>query len=340
VTARITVADLGERALVERIRACVGTGPSWVRIGIGDDAAVIEPPKRMLDVVTTDALVEHVHFDRAFSRPGDIGAKALAVNLSDLAAMGASPRVAVLSLGLPAQFLLEDFDNLVDGFARFAAAHRVALVGGNITRSTGPLFVGVTAIGAVHSRKMLTRGGGRPGDALYVSGRPGAAAAGLAWLRARGARSEVTPPNETVADAVTRYTRPDPRVRLGTLVGRARAASACIDLSDGLAASVRQLAQACGAGAIVEASAVPWHPSVHMVWPDAADGLTAAMGGDDYELLFAVPGRRRRAFEAVACRRDGPLVTRIGRLTKETEIVMQRGEDGVALPAGYAHFAK
>ena len=332
-----TVADVGEHELIARVRARVPPAPAWIRLGIGDDAAIVMPARGMADVVTTDALVEGVHFERALVPPADIGARALAVNLSDLAAMGAVPRIAVVSFGLPAALPLADYDGMVAGLAALAAREHVAIVGGNITRSPGPLFVDVTAIGAVHPRKALTRGGGRAGDALYVTGRPGGAAAGLAALTSGGAAA---PRDADLADAVARYRCPEPRGRLGVLVARNRAASACIDLSDGLADAVHQLASASGTGAIIDAGVVPWHPAVARMWPRAEDALVRALsGGDDYELLFAVPPRRRRAFEAVAIRPGGVPVTRIGRLTPEGRVLLDLDGRQVPLPSGFTHFA-
>src|SRR4051812_11842703 len=190
------VSDVGERALIERIRSRVPPAPPALVVGIGDDAAVAAPDRGSLQVLTTDALVEGVHFDRRFSSAADIGYKALAVNASDVASMGGSPRFALLSLMLPESLLLLDLDGLLDGLLQMAAECGVALAGGNITRSPGPLVVDVTAIGSVKPRKILTRGGGRPGDALYVTGHVGAAAAGLDWLRSATLRGE------TPADAM------------------------------------------------------------------------------------------------------------------------------------------
>ena len=155
VAASATVGGLGERAILERIRARVPPPPSWVATGIGDDAAIVEPARNTLDVLTTDALVEGVHFDRRWSSARDIGYRALAVNLSDLAAMGASPRTALLSLILPARLPVADLDDLLDGFLSAAEPHGLALVGGNVTASSGPLVVDVTATGAVRPRRML-----------------------------------------------------------------------------------------------------------------------------------------------------------------------------------------
>ena len=152
-------------------------------VGIGDDAAVVEPERNRLEVLSVDALVEGIHFDRAFTPPDAIGHRALAVNLSDLAAMGADARLALLSLGLPETFPVADFDALIDGLAALAARHRLHVAGGNLTRSPGPLIVDVTVVGTVKRRRALLRGGARAGDELYVSGTIGAAAAGLQMLQ-------------------------------------------------------------------------------------------------------------------------------------------------------------
>src|SRR5438067_10210054 len=186
-----TVADFTERELIARVRARLSEAPAWMIVGIGDDAAVVEPERNRLDVLSVDALVEGVHFDRAFTPPDAIGHRALAVNLSDLAAMGAAPRLALLSMALPASLPVADYDAIADGFAALAAAHRVHVVGGNLTRSPGPLMIDVVVTGTVKRRQALTRAGARPGDEIYVSGTIGAAAAGLAGLRdhARADRS-------------------------------------------------------------------------------------------------------------------------------------------------------
>ena len=173
-----TVADVGERALIQRITARL-PAPAWVVIGPGDDAAVVEPARGALDVLTTDVQVEGVHFDCRFVPPDAIGHRALAVNLSDLAAMGARPRAALLSLVLPDRLDVAVVDGLLDGLLALADAHRVALVGGNISRSPGPLVVDMTAIGTVHPRRVLTRSAARAGDDLYVTGLIGGATAGL-----------------------------------------------------------------------------------------------------------------------------------------------------------------
>ena len=147
--------------------------------------------RNRVEVLSVDAIVEGVHFCRAFVPPDAIGHRALAVNLSDLAAMGAAPRLALLSMALPAALPLADFDAIVAGFAALAARHRLHLVGGNLTRSPGPLMIDVTVVGTVKRRQALTRGGARPGDELYVTGSIGSAAAGLRLLREVAGRQSV-----------------------------------------------------------------------------------------------------------------------------------------------------
>jgi len=329
-----TVAEAGEHRIIALIRSLLPPAPAWVTVGIGDDAAVVEPERNRLEVLTTDVVVEGVHFDRAFCDPESIGFKALAVNLSDLAAMGATPRLALLSLGLPSTWLVADLERLLRALLTLAARYKLILVGGNISRSPGPLFVDLTVTGTCKRRRVLTRAGGRPGDALYVTGSLGAAAAGLAWLRKPGETVSAA-----VSDAVERFLRPEPRLRFGVITGRTQAASACMDLSDGLADAVRQLAGASGVGATVEVGALPIHPGATEILVEPSQILRAALsGGEDYELLLAVPRRRQRRFLAVHRLTKLP-VTRIGTLTAETDLVLRYADRDEPLPAGFEHFA-
>ena len=328
-----TVAEVGERALIERIRLRFPPAPAFVTIGIGDDAAVVEPERNLLEVLTTDCQVEGVHFDQTFVGAADIGHKALAVNLSDLAAMGASPRVALLSLVLPPALRISSVDALVDGMAHLAARARISIVGGNIARSPGPLIIDVTATGSVHGRRVLTRTGGRAGDDLYVTGTLGGAAAGLRTLSAAAASPRWPDARaQLVTDpCVARYLRPEPRTRFGLMLSRNRAAGACIDLSDGLGDGVRQIAEASGVGAILEADAVPLEQGATL--------HDALAGGEDYELLFAVSPRMRSRLKN-ARRLCGDLkVTRVGRLTADRAMLVSRSGGTEELPAGFEHFA-
>ena len=328
-----TVGEIGERALIERIRARFGPPPPFVVVGIGDDAAVVEPERNRLEVLTTDCQVEGVHFDQTFVGAADIGHKALAVNLSDLAAMGAAPRVALLSLVLPPALPVASLDALVNGMAALAARARISIVGGNIARSPGPLIVDVTASGSVHERRVLTRGGARAGDDLYVTGTLGGAAAGLRLLSA-AASSPLwcDTRDELAADRLAvRYLRPEPRTRFGLMLGRNRAARACVDLSDGLADGVRQIAEASGLGAVIDADALPLE--------EGATLRDALGGGEDYELLFAVSPRMRSRLKNARRLASDIRVTRVGRLTPDRALLVSRSGSTEPLPAGFEHFA-
>ena len=370
----MTVSELGERAVLARIQAKLGTTgrrSASLVIGIGDDAAVVAPTRNAYSVLTTDAQVEGVHFERRFSAPADIGFRALAVNLSDLAAMGAKPRWALLSLAMPAEMPVVDVEDLVAGMADLGRRMGCDVIGGNLTRSPGPLIVDVTAIGEVGPRRVLTRGGGRPGDELWVSGTIGAAAAGLEMLRSaselkvgsadaegpggsreaeapvgdggrgRGSGTEVATIAEAQATCIERYRRPEPRMRLGLAISQARAARAAMDLSDGLSDAAHQLAEASGCGVEVDANALPIDPAARRWWEAAgADPILRALtSGDDYELLFAVPrvwgGRLRHARSRVA----EPPLTRVGVLTKDRAArVLVRDASRTPLPKGFEHF--
>jgi thiamine-monophosphate kinase len=334
-----TVRDLGERALIERIRARLAL-PSWVIVGPGDDAAVLAPARGTLDVVTVDAIVEGVHFDWRFVAPEAAGYRALAVNLSDLAAMGAEPRAAVLSLALPDDAAVETVDRFLDGFLSLAHQHRTALIGGNITRTTGPWVADVTALGSVRPRRILLRSGARPGDAVYVTGSPGSAAIGLRLLRAVADPDQLAGIRSSWPDSAERYLHPDPRIRAGLLLGRNRAASSCMDLSDGLADGLRQVAAASGVGMSIDASALPvseevvkWHAQ-HGGDPQG----TVLGGGDDYELLFTVRPSQRGRLRMVRQQLGNLPVTRIGVVTKGSDIVVTTADGPRPLPQGFEHY--
>jgi thiamine-monophosphate kinase len=236
----------------------------------------------------------------------------------------------------------EDVYALVDGFLELAAAARVTLAGGNITRSPGPLMVDVTITGFARARHVLTRGGGRAGEDLYVTGTVGAAAAGLRWLTEGLESSAAMDASELpgIEECVRRHCAPEPRVRIGALLGRNRAASACMDLSDGLADAVRQIAAASGTGALIDGAALPIPPAARECFRRAGvDPIVgAAAGGDDYELLFAVPKRARGRLATVIRQAGGVPITRIGRLTKEPGTAITRDGAAEPLPPGFVHF--
>jgi len=318
---------LSEFALIERyFRGCGAQRPD-VLAGIGDDAALLTVAPDAELVAATDTLVAGVHFPHQ-SPPASIGHRALAVNLSDLAAMGARPAWALLALTLPdadegwlAQFAA--------GFGALARAHEVALVGGDTTR--GPLCVTVQLLGHVPRGEALRRCGGRAGDALFVSGTPGDAAAGLALEQGRLHASP-----EALAYLRERFLRPTPRIALGERLRRH--ASACIDVSDGLLGDAGKLADASRAGVEICFGAVPVSETLLRTLGEERARELALTGGDDYELCFAVHAEKLPALLS-----ELPPQTwgysRIGALRSAPGAVVVR--DGTVMEfshSGYQHF--
>ncbi|GAA0887881.1 thiamine-phosphate kinase [Rhodanobacter soli] len=321
-----------EFRLIDRIRELTAQARDDVRIGIGDDAAVLAPPPGKELVVAIDTLVEGVHFPPG-TAAADIGWKALAVNLSDLAAMGASPAWALLALTLPsadAAFV----EGFAEGFAKLAQPHRLALVGGDTTR--GPLTVSVAVHGFVPPGQALTRAGARVGDAVLVTGTLGDAAAGLHALQ--------HPPRDDDGRTglrgflVERLNRPTPRLAVGTaLRGQA---TACVDVSDGLLADLGHICAASGVAAEIEATLLPRSSALLELYDDTTALHFALSGGDDYELCFTVPAARVAELQA-GLARLGCGATKIGRIV-EGDGVRVRAADGAWLATdrpGWEHFA-
>lgn len=327
----MTVGERGEHALIEWLRRHLPAPGPDVVVGIGDDAAVLRAPRNAFLVQTTDALVDGVHVSSRLMTPEAIGRRAVAVNLSDLAAMAARPDWVLLSLVLPDDFPVAAFESLVTGVADAARAAGAAIVGGNITRTSGPLVVDVTVTGHVRPRRLLRRDTARAGDELWLTGSIGGAAAGLAMLEAGDVGDGV---------CVARYTSPRPRLREAWAMARDGAARAAIDLSDGLADAVRQLAAASGTGARLEASALPLEPGA-VTWQQARgrDPLYEALhASDDYELLFAVSPKSGGRLRAARATFATPL-TRVGVLTAQAALVLHRDGLDTPLPTGFEHFA-
>ncbi|MEN1941690.1 thiamine-phosphate kinase [Luteimonas sp. MJ246] len=314
---------MAEFTLIQQIRARVeaqARAHHDVVLGIGDDAALLQPPPGMQLVVTMDTLNDGVHFPTG-TDPDRIGWKALAVNLSDLAAMGADPAWCTLSLSLPA----DDpawVDAFMDGFLALAGAHRVALVGGDTTR--GPLAVSVTAHGLVSPGQALRRDGAVPGDDVWISGTLGDAAGALDILQRGGAGD---------AALSERLDRPQPRLRLGaTLRG---IASACIDVSDGLLADLGHICIASGVAATVDADDLPASAALRRRFTRELLHALQLAGGDDYELCFTAPAAASAAIERAGRETDTP-VTRIGAIAAGAGATVR----GARMPArtGYQHF--
>lgn len=313
---------MAEFDLIERIRRRV-LARGDVVLGIGDDAALLDVPAGRQLVVAMDMLNAGVHFPED-TAPADIGWKALAVNLSDLAAMGAAPAWCTLALSLPradAAWL----DAFIDGFTELATMHRVALVGGDTTQ--GPLSICVTVHGFVEPGRALRRDGAHVGDVVWVSGTLGDAAAALV---------DVLDGREPTPALRVRLDRPTPRVALGRALSGI--AHACIDISDGLLADVAHIARASGVAIEIDVDASPASPALP-VDPGTRRRLQAT-GGDDYELCFTAPESATDAIAALARGADVE-VTAVGRVRAGSGLAARTADGAPWAPprGGFVHFA-
>ncbi len=290
------VGEIGERALLAHLRSRVPVGPGVI-VGIGDDAAVLETSPRTL--VTTDSLIEGVHFRRDWSPPELLGRKALTVNLSDIAAMAGTPRFATVSLALPGDVTIGFIDGLYDGLLSRAAETGVHVVGGNVAATSGPIVVDITLLGDAGAR-ILTRAGAVAGDLVVVTGTLGSAAAGLRFLgtgaRLDGEGAVIAAGSWTGAgDALHRCLRahldPAPPLAFARALGAQDFVHAAMDLSDGLSGDLASLCEASGVSAWLDPSALPLEPCASALEAEVGDDAfsLALHGGEDYQLLMAVP---------------------------------------------------
>ena len=317
--------------------------PSSLLLGIGDDAAVLRQRPGLDTVVTADLLVEGIDFRlEGFGiRPRDLGHKALAVSLSDVAAMGARPRFCLLSVGLPAARWRSPFlEEFYAGVRALAETFGVAIIGGDTSRTPERVVIDSVVLGEVKRGRAVLRSGARPGDQVFVTGALGGAAAGLKILEGRAA----APPRARLTRAerrlVLRQTRPEPRVEWGALLGERGLATALIDLSDGLSSDLAHLCRESGVGARVEAARLPVDPLLKYTGASEADALSLALdGGEDFELLFTA---RPRDIAKLPREVGGVPATRVGEVTgaRGKITIICDGRERPLRPAGFEHFKR
>jgi thiamine-monophosphate kinase len=330
---------LGELGVIARIRTAVGkTASTGVRTGIGDDTAVLAVTAGTSLLATTDLLVEDIHFRRTWASPADIGWKAMAVNLSDIASMGGVPRWALVAAALPGSVEVHEVDALYAGLLDAAAPHGVTIVGGDTSSSRLGWTINVTLLGE-HAGTPKLRSTAAPGDVVAVTGSLGRAAAGLALLESGSAATLST----RTQDALTRaHLRPTPRLAEGRWLGEQSAVHAMMDLSDGLTTDLGHICRESDVGARIGLELLPTSPAVR----EAASALGkdplewTAAGGEDYELLLTCdPDVVDRLAEGLLAA-TGTALTAIGRIERREASVTYvdaRGEP-VLLRSGYQHF--
>jgi thiamine-monophosphate kinase len=330
--------QIQEDVLIARICRAIpslsGTGRGDVRLGIGDDAAVVRPRCSRDWVISTDSFVEGAHFLGARHPAHSVGYKSLARATSDLAAMGAEARYFFLTLALPAARTGAWLDGFCRGMAQAARQFKMRLLGGDLARQQ-TVTISLTVIGEARPGEVVTRAGARPGDVIYVSGMLGDAQAGLEMLlRGKGSRSA-----RALSPALRKHLYPQPRLKLGRWLARRGLATAMMDLSDGLSTDLTRLCRASKVGARIAAEAIPYAPP-----PARSGGKPAALnralhGGEDYELLFTVPpplaGKMPARFAGVS-------LTRIGEITAHHGVILLdvSGRAMPLLPLGWDHFAR
>ncbi len=323
---------MGEFELLAKLQSRLPQPGARVRLGSGDDAAISVPGGAT--ATSVDALIDGVHFRREWSSLGQIGHKALGAALSDLAAMGAEPGEAYVVLGVPADLGEDGCVELFDGIRALAGETGVSLVGGDVTRAPA-LTLSMTVVGhASDPERLVRRGGARPGDVLVVTGELGGAAAGLQLLQRPSLAAAI--PATVAARLRARQLEPEPRLGAGRALADA-GATAMIDLSDGLGGDAGHLASASGVGLRIEAAALPLDEGVEEIATAAgrAPLELATSGGEDYELLAALPSERLATAAAAVAKLEGTALTRIGEVVAGEGVEIRLPGGGLLEPTGF-----
>jgi len=327
------LSQLGEFGLIEAIARTTPKG-SGVRIGIGDDAAWVSHP-RQSSLITSDLLIEGIHFDLRWTTMFDLGYKTLAVNLSDIAAMGGISAYLMLSLGIPSHFDSKKIAEFYRGIHSLAARSGVTLIGGDT--NIAPLFLACACVIGHPSKHPLTRSGAKTGDDIYVTGTLGDAALALQILQSKSKRAH----GKTIGQLMQRHHRPTARLTAGSILAEKRVASAMIDISDGLIQDLGHICKASGVGAEISADDIPLSSAYRAV--AGKDDLRYALsGGEDYELLFCAPHSHRDDIEKLQ-RRAKVSITRIGRCVASRagiSVIAASGKPMALDAPGHDHFKK
>lgn len=331
------LSEVGEFGLIDLLKKDALLSPQQVIAGIGDDAAVLKSSPGHWQLLTTDMLMEGIHFRLDWSGYYGVGYKALAVNISDVAAMGGNPTHAVISVGIPEHTPVEAMQELYRGFREMAGKYGVNLVGGDTVRSPGPLVINVALLGEVPEGRAIFRSGAKPGDLIYTTGQLGSAAAGLHLLL-----EQPESPPEWASPLIKAHLFPEPRVTAGRLLSQLAGVSSLDDNSDGLGAELREICRASSVGCTIWEEALPVRQEVR----ELAEGRGVNYldwvfnGGEDFELLFTIgPSGQRNVEEAL--RKAQITFTVIGKITPEDQGLKIGRNNGVweAITAtGYNHF--
>jgi thiamine-monophosphate kinase len=343
---KMLIKEIGEFKLIERIKKQLAKGYNLPKsykpivVGIGDDAAVVETEPDKLLVATTDILIEDIHFDLKTTSPYDLGWKLLAVNLSDIAAMGATPRYGLVVLGLPVNTSVETVDNLIHGALDLAKKFKVFLIGGDTVTSPDKLVVNLVLWGTVPRDRVLKRSGAKVKDKIMVTGTIGDSSAGLEILQTLKAHTKTS----WARKLINKHLLPYPRLQEAGLMARRKLVHGMIDSSDGLSISLKFICQASRVGAKIWADKIPLSRELRC-YADFAGRAAysyALYGGEDYELIFTVPADKEEKIKRLLQKFSDTRITTIGEIVpaqKGLTLVDNNGKITELKTGGYEHFS-
>ncbi len=334
-----TVADIGEFGLIDRIQKIVPKADHKdLVIGIGDDAAVIRIDDRRAMVITCDIQVENQHFRLNHISPYQLGRRAMAVNLSDIAAMGGQPNFALISMGFPKSFPLADFDELFRGMRDQLGEFSAYIIGGNLSNTEKELIIDITLLGEISLDQLVTRIGAKPGDRIFVTGNLGGSGGGFYVLEKYG-----TYYPKQFKSLVKKHLQPIPRIDVGKKIAQSGFATTMIDLSDGIASDLNHICSMSGMGAEIDQKKIPLPEGIHEA--AAISGKSALHialhSGEDYELLFTIKPETPDAIIHAIAQETGIAITEIGKiLTRESgyHLIDLNGRRIPIQPSGWDHF--
>lgn len=311
--------------------------------GIGDDAAIIKKDSKTDYVISTDMLVEDIDFRLEWTQPDFLGHKALAVSLSDIAAMGANPMFALLSIGIPKKIWQTKFlDKFYDGWFALSSKHNVQLIGGDVSKSPDKIVIDSIVIGETKRGKAVMRSGANVGDLIFVTGYLGSASAGLKQLENMDCNDLSKflnfKKNRIENQLILKQLKPQAQVEIGKIIGEKKLATSMIDVSDGLSSDLNHLCLGSDVNAIIESDKIPVDPLISTMFSDKNEQLNFALnGGEDFELLFTVnPNKVKKLLKSL----DGHNITQIGFITEKANnnSIIINGKTKILKPKGFVHF--
>ncbi len=324
------LSELGEIGFLKKIEASLPLSDKSVLLGIGDDAAAVRVSKGKTLLATTDLLTEGIHFDLRYTSFFQLGAKALLVNISDIAAMGGIPKYALIAIAVPDNIKAEDLSELYRGIKKTASSYNVSIIGGDTSGSKNSLTINITLLGEAKQGNIVMRGGARPGDKIFVTGTLGDSSAGLELLK-KGKRNGYL---------IQRHLLPIPRVKEGVFLSKNRLATSMIDISDGLSTDLNHICRMSRVGAIIYEDKIPLSKELKKADLKKSPLHYALSGGEDYELLFTVNEKNViKIYSAIT--KNKISATMIGEITERKRgmlLIDRKGRQMSLLPTGFNHF--